>query len=168
MGTLWLIGMMGAGKTTVGRAVARRAAMPFVDLDDEIAAAAGATIPEIFAGSGEAAFRDLEAAAVAGVAGRQAVVAAGGGAVLEERSRRVMRASGTVVWLQAPASELAVRVGRGPGRPLLAGEDPAGRLDVLLRAREADYRAAAHHRVDTTGRDAEQIAEEVAGLWTRS
>jgi shikimate kinase len=168
VGTLWLVGMMGSGKTTVGRAVACRLGITYIDLDEEIVAATGTTIPEMFAGAGEESFRDAEAAAVEAVAGRAAVVATGGGAVLRARSRRIMRGNGLVVWLDAAATELAARLGAGEGRPLLADGEPASRVADLLAEREPAYRAAAHHRVDTTGRGAGDVAGEVIALWTRS
>jgi shikimate kinase len=165
--TLWLVGMMGAGKTTVGRLVAERCGVGFVDLDDLIVAAAGRTIPEIFAADGERGFRDLEAEAAASVAGERRVVAAGGGIVTRPEVVDLMRRTGIVIWLDAAPETLAERVGTGAGRPMLSG-DPAGRLRELARRREPAYRGAAHHRVGTGCRDPGEVAEEVAGLWTRS
>ncbi|MDX1692088.1 MAG: shikimate kinase, partial [Acidimicrobiia bacterium] len=117
MGTLWLVGMMGAGKTTVGWLVADRVGRPFVDLDDDVVAAAGSSIPDIFAMQGETAFRALEHAALMERAGSEAVVACGGGVVIDERNVARMRAEGVVVWLDAPAEVLRGRVGDGEGRP---------------------------------------------------
>ena len=168
METLWLVGMMGAGKSAVGRRVAARLGETFVDLDEQIAAGFGAGIPELFAAGGEEAFREAEAEAVEGVAGRRAVVAAGGGAVLRESSRTAMRAGGLVVWLDAVPRELGRRVGGGEGRPLLSGREPAEAVAELAAAREPAYRDAAHHRLDTTGRSVDEVAEEVIALWTRS
>ena len=165
--TLWLIGMMGTGKSTVGRLVAVRSKAPFVDLDEAIEAAEGRTIPEIFAAAGEDAFRAVEADAVEGVAGRPVVVATGGGAVTRPGVAARMRRSGTVVWLDASPSLLLERVGSGDGRPMLEG-DPRQRLEELAARRAPAYRAAAHHRVEVGGRSPEEIADEVAGLWTRS
>src|SRR5689334_6272521 len=106
---LALVGLMGAGKTTVGRRCATRLDRPFVDTDDVIATAAGQSIPEIFASGGEAHFRELERAAIADVCASPAalVIACGGGAVLDPENRRALRASGVVVWLRAPAEILA-------------------------------------------------------------
>ncbi len=166
--TLWLIGMMGVGKSTVGRMVAARASVEFVDLDDEIETAAGMTIPEIFAASGEEGFRALEASAVSEVGGRVAAVATGGGVVTRPGPVAEMRASGVVVWLDAPAGVLADRVGDGSYRPMLYGDEPARRIAEIAAARRQSYAGAAHHRIDTAGRRPEEIAEEVARLWTRS
>lgn len=167
MGTLWLVGMMGVGKTTVGRLVAGRLQRPFVDLDEAVAAAAGRPIPEVFAAEGEPGFRRREAAALAATAGTAAVVACGGGVVGDPVNVDLMRRRGRVVWLEAPAAVLAGRVGEGAGRPLLAGEGVAA-LGPLLAARRAAYAAAADLRVDTTTRSPEEVAEEVVRWWSES
>ncbi len=164
MATLWLIGMMGSGKTTVGSIVAGRLGLEFVDLDAEIEAG-GVTISQIFERSGEDAFRDLEEAAIAKVAGRDAVVASGGGAVLRPENVAQMRQAGVVVWLDAGPDTLAARLGAGEGRPLLGG-DPEIRLRRLAVARAAAYRAAAHARVPTDGVDPDQVAARVIELWS--
>ena len=163
MGTLWLIGMMGAGKSTVGMMAAGDLGLPFVDLDERVAAEAGMAVPDIFAAEGEEGFRRRERAAVAAVAGTAAVVACGGGVVLAEGNVARLRASGMVVWLDAPASQLEERVAGGAGRPLLPAE--AGGLGAILAARLPAYAAAAHHRVETAGRRPEEVTEEVVGLW---
>jgi 3-dehydroquinate synthase/shikimate kinase/3-dehydroquinate synthase len=165
VGTLWLVGMMGAGKSTVGPPAAAAVGVSFFDIDD--AAAGGRAIPEIFAREGEAAFRAAEADQIAAHAGRIAVVACGGGAVLDARSVALMRASGTVVWLDADPEVLASRVGDGTGRPLLEG-DPAGAIATIAAERHAAYRSAAHHRIDTGGLTPAQAAEQVARLWGRA
>ena len=163
---LWLIGMMGAGKTAVGRRVADELGMPFVDLDDVIAERLGCSIAQLWGREGEAAFRDLEAAAVARVAGSDAaVVATGGGAVLREANRDAMRRSGTVVWLRAEPEVLTARVGDGDGRPLLAGGVDA--LGGILAEREDHYAAAAHAIVDASG-TVDEVAGEVRALWNGS
>lgn len=161
---------MGAGKSEVGRLVAALRFVSFVDLDHEVESRAGRTIPEVFAQEGERGFRRLETAALVEVAARltPAVVATGGGVVLAEENVTVMRDRGLVVWLTAPLEELARRVGDGSGRPLLEGGDLERRLAALAAEREPRYREAAHHRVETSGRSLEEVAEEVAGLWTAS
>lgn len=166
---LWLIGMMGAGKTRVGRAVAAAADVPFRDTDEEVTSRLGCSIGELWGARGEAAFRDMEAAAVRRLAaGPRAVIATGGGAVLDEGNVAAMRTSGLVVWLEASPATLVRRVGSGRGRPLLEASDPAARLEELLTERESHYRAAAHRRVRTDGRRPDDIAEEVLAWWTAS
>jgi len=164
--TLWLVGMMGAGKSTVGPLVAERLGRPFVDLDEVVAAAAGASIPDLFDAEGEAGFRRREAAALAQVAGSEAVVACGGGIVVDPENVAVLRRTGMVAWLAAPAPVLAQRVGDGGGRPLAGAGEAA--LQVLAASREAAYAGAAHCRIQTAGRSPEEVAEEVMRRWSES
>ncbi|HSR14278.1 MAG TPA: shikimate kinase [Gemmatimonadales bacterium] len=165
MSTLWLIGMMGAGKTTIGRLVAALTDRAFVDLDAAVESGAGRSVNQIFVDNGEEAFRDLESVALAGVAGRDLVAACGGGAVLREGNRDVMRRSGLVVWLQAAPETLAVRLQGARDRPLLASGDVAGSLAVMEAERARAYREAAHHTVATDGRTPVEVAGEVVRLW---
>jgi shikimate kinase len=164
MATLWLVGMMGSGKTTVGRLVADRLDVPFLDTDDEVVRATGRTIPELFA-EGEAAFREAEAEAVRSVAASDAVVACGGGVVLDDASVAVLRATGLVVWLDAPVAVLSVRVAGGEERPLL-DDDSAERLEHLASERRERYERAAHCRVDAGHHEPADTAEEVIAAWT--
>lgn len=164
MGTLWLVGMMGAGKSTVGPLVAERLGRRFVDLDAVVAAVAGRSISEVFAAEGEAGFRRREAAALAQLAGSEGVVACGGGVVIDPANVALLRRSGMVAWLAAPAAVLAGRVGGGEGRPL-AGAGGAD-LAARLASRGAAYAAAAHCRVETAGRAPAEVAEEVVLRWS--
>jgi shikimate kinase/3-dehydroquinate synthase len=162
--TIWLVGMMGAGKSAVGKALARRLGAPFVDADAEVEAASRRTIAELFAEAGEPRFRALERAAIERVAGRRAVVALGGGAIAQPGARELLSASGRIVWLRARPEALLARVGGGAERPLLSGLDEAGRLarlSELLAAREPHY-AAADLALDTEGRGVEELAAEIA------
>jgi shikimate kinase len=147
-----LVGMMGAGKTTVGRAAAERLGVPFVDVDHEIERQQGRTVSTIFADDGEAAFRGIERSVLADVLSRptRSIVAAGGGAVLDEVNREQMRAHGVVIWLRAQADELFRRVGERPGRPLLdaSESDRAQRIEELVTCREAAYHQVAHDVID--------------------
>jgi shikimate kinase len=163
---LVLIGLMGAGKTTVGRRCATRLGRPFVDTDDLVVALAGMPFTEFFAEYGEPAFRALEQQAVADVSAspEPLVIACGGGTVIDPENRRRLRATGTVIWLQAPVPVLASRVGSGASRPLLAG-DPVGALTRLGAAREAAYEASAHGQVDTFDRDIDDVADAVLDVF---
>lgn len=167
MGHLWLIGMMGSGKTEVGRRVADMLALPFVDTDDDVRSRLGRSIAAVWDERGEAGFRDLEEAEIARVAAATGsrVVATGGGAVLREGNIAAMRSSGVVVWLTAPPEVLAARVGDGHGRPLLAGDASAEALAAVLSRRRDRYRAAADWEIETSGRAAPEVASEVAGRW---
>jgi len=165
---LVLIGLMGAGKTTVGRECARRLSRPFVDTDDLVTAAAQMSVEQIFAEAGEAAFRKLEHDVVADVCAspEPLVVACGGGAVLDPENRRALRATGVVVWLRAPAATLAARVGDGSTRPLLRdGAAPA--LARLERLREPAYESTAHVSVDTDAIDVDEVAGAVLAAFAR-
>jgi shikimate kinase len=141
--------MMGAGKTSVGRPVARQLGREFLDSDDQVEARTGRTVREIFESDGEPAFRALETEALAAALERSepVVVAAAGGVVLNAENRRLLRQAGTVVWLHADPAVLAGRVGSSDHRPLL-GDDPAGVLARMEGERAALYREVADHVVD--------------------
>lgn len=142
-----LIGMMGCGKSTVGRPLAERMRLPLIDLDEEIARAAGKTIPEIFAQEGEAGFRARETAALERVLTREdGVIATGGGIVTRAENIRMMREKGVVVWLCRPLEDMIADV-RQDTRPNLAG-DKAERMRTLYGQRERLYAAAAHLSFD--------------------
>jgi len=159
---IFLVGMMGAGKTTVGRIVARRLGRPLLDSDAEVERTTGRTVPEIFAEQGEAAFRAEEKRALleAAASTSPSVVAVAGGAVLDPDNRRLLRLSGTVVWLRARPATLAGRVRDGAGRPLLGG-DPPGVLAALEVERRPLYASLADHVVDVDDRSRAEVAEQV-------
>ncbi len=161
MATVWLIGMMGSGKTAVGRRLAERRGVPFIDTDDEVESQADSTIAQLWEADGEAAFRDMEELQVRWAAGREAVIATGGGVILRRGNVERMRASGTVVWLRAPLEELARRVGAGGDRPLLNGQSIYERLTALLDERRPLYEDAAHYTVETDGRSVNEVVDEV-------
>jgi shikimate kinase len=162
MGGVYLIGFMGAGKTTVGRLLAERLSRPFADLDDEIVAQQGASVSDIFATRGETGFRDAERAALARLAATDAVVACGGGVVTDDGSRAVLARAGTVVYLRVSADEALARVGSDTSeRPLLRDADPAAAAS-LLASREALYAAAADLSIDTAGLSPDAVADEIA------
>ena len=141
--TLVLVGMPGAGKSSVGRRLAKRLGLPFFDADDEIEKAAGMTIPEIFSSRGEAEFRMGERRVLARLLqGGPCVVATGGGAFMNEETRAGVKQNGLSVWLRADLPTLLRRVKKRNDRPLLAGGDAAERLAALLEAREHVYALA--------------------------
>jgi shikimate kinase len=146
-----LIGLMGAGKTAVGRRLASRLELPFVDADSEIEAAAGATISEIFAEHGEAYFRQGERKVIARLleTGPQ-VLATGGGAYMDPGTRDSIKARGVSVWLKADLKVLLKRVGRRDNRPLLASGDPA---EVMKRLMDKRYPVYAEADVTVESRD---------------
>jgi shikimate kinase len=138
-----LIGMMGAGKSTIGRRLAARLNLPFVDADTEIEAAAGMTIPEIFEMHGEPHFRDGEARVIARLLDSgPAVLATGGGSFMREETRRRIREKAVSVWLKADPDIILRRVKRRADRPLLQTADPAATVERLVGEREPFYRAA--------------------------
>jgi shikimate kinase len=163
-----IIGFMGTGKTTVGRLLAERLGRRFVDLDDAVSGAAGQAIADIFRSGGEAAFRELEEQALRRVlAEPDIVLAAGGGAACREPNLTLMLASGPVVALFAPAEEVLRRTGVGSGRPLLdTAADPLQAARELLRQRESFY-ARAPIRVDTVGKQPEDVVNEVLASLTK-
>ncbi len=146
---VYLVGMPGSGKSTVGPELARRLGVSFVELDAEIERAAGSSVREIFADEGEPRFRELEAAALVEVAGRDpAVVSCGGGVVLEPANRVTLRATGEVVFLSVALETLRERVPPATDRPLIRAE---GDLERLFVEREPLYREFAVHVVDASG-----------------
>lgn len=164
MATLWLVGMMGAGKSAIGPRVADALGVAFVDLDQVIVLEAGLEVERIFREEGEAGFRAREAAALVGLVGSPVVVACGGGVVVDAENVAAMRRGGKVVWLDAPLDVLTARVAGGGGRPLLEG-DPVKRLAEVAEERRDLYAAAAHRRVDCGDRAPEEIAAEVVRWW---
>jgi shikimate kinase len=138
-----LVGMMGAGKSTIGRRLAARLRLPFLDADIEIEAAAGMPIPDIFETHGEPHFRDGEARVIARLLdGGPAVLATGGGAFMREETRELIRDKAISIWLKADADIIMKRVKRRADRPLLQTSDPAATIGRLIEEREPVYRHA--------------------------
>ncbi len=161
--TLWLVGMMGAGKSAVGSRLAARLGRPFVDTDALVESVAGKSIAAIFAEEGEVSFRTLERAAIERVAGRPAIVALGGGAIAQPGVAERLAASGKIVYLRARPETLLTRIGDANARPLLAGLTAAARLArvrELLETREAQY-ARATCVVDVDEGDVDTVTERV-------
>ncbi|CAH2783171.1 MAG: Shikimate kinase I (EC [uncultured Paraburkholderia sp.] len=147
---VFFVGLMGAGKTTVGRAIARRLDRPFFDSDHEIEARTGARIPVIFELEGEAGFREREAHVISDLTGRDSIVlATGGGAVLRPENREALQKNGVVIYLRANPHDLWLRTRRNKNRPLLQTEDPKARLEALYEVRDPLYRECAHFVIET-------------------
>jgi shikimate kinase len=171
-----LVGMMGSGKTTVGSLLADRLGSGFSDTDEEVESIAGVSVQEMFEKSGEAAFRRAESEALATLLAPDGprVVAAGGGAVLSEANREMMRREATVVWLRACVGTLTDRVGSGEGRPLLAAvaevevDGPKNRLEQLNEEREQLYQSLADIVVDTDDLSPDEVADAVVSAVQRS
>ena len=152
-----LVGPMGAGKTTVGRILAERWDVAFRDTDDDVEAAEGRTISDIFVESGEEHFRGLERDAVAGaLREHEGVLAVGGGAVMAESTRAALDGH-RVVFLRVGLADAAARVGLGASRPLLLG-NVRGTMKVLLDERSAVYESVSSAVVDTDGRTPDEVA----------
>jgi shikimate kinase len=141
--TIVLVGLMGAGKTKIGRRLAARLDLPFFDSDEEIEAAAGETIDEIFRNRGEAVFRDGERRVIARLlAGPVHVLATGGGAFMDPQTRQIITHRGVSVWLRAELDVLFARVSRRTNRPLLKAPDPRAVLAELIERRHPIYAEA--------------------------
>lgn len=157
-----LVGMMGAGKTTVGRSLADRLGWRHCDSDEQVMEATGRTVPELFADHGEDAFRAEEARVLArALTGDEpVVVSAAGGVVLSAANRDLIASSGLVVWLRADPELLARRVGTGTGRPLLDG-DPASRLVALDAVRRPLYETLAQVTIDVDDLTPSEVVERI-------
>ena len=161
-GNIFLVGMMGAGKTTVGRLLARRLRLRFVDSDREIEARCGVKIPVIFEIEGEAGFRAREALAIEALTALGSVVlATGGGAVLAEANRQHLAARGIVVYLSAKPEDLYERVRHDRNRPLLAGGAPLARLRELHVQRDPLYRSVADITLETGAQSVQALARHL-------
>lgn len=167
-----LIGFSFTGKSTVGKVVAERLGWKFVDLDQEIAKKAGKTVPEIFAGEGEASFRLREGQSLKEcLAKERQVVATGGGAVISEENRGLMNQSGLVVCLEARPETIHQRLLKDvkdspspEGRPLLSGDDPLARITALKEQRRRYYQIA-HLTVNTDGISVSEVAASIIKKW---
>lgn len=157
--TIALVGLMGVGKSSVGRRLAGTLGMPFFDADTEIETAAGRSVSDIFADLGEAEFRAGEHRVIRRILeGPPAVLATGGGAFMHEGTRELLKASAVTVWLKADLAVLAERVTRRDTRPLLRGKDPLQVLTALAEVRFPVYAQADIHVMSGSGahRDAVQ------------
>jgi shikimate kinase len=165
---IFLIGPMGAGKTTIGKRLADYLQMPFIDSDHEIERRSGVDIPFIFEKEGEAGFRRREQSTIADLSLREPVVlATGGGAVLDADTRRHLAARGFVVYLHASIAQQLERTGRADNRPLLTGTDRQATLETLFAVRDPLYREIAALVVETDARNARNAVRLIAEQFKR-
>ncbi len=159
---LFLVGMMGAGKTTVGKRLARCLGWPFVDADRELEARLGVPVQTIFELEGEPGFRRREAALIDELTQRpQVVFATGGGAVLDAGNRALLHERGRVIYLRASVADLWHRLRRDTVRPLLKTADPRARIEEMVEQRDPLYREVAHLTVDTGRQPIEQVVDAI-------
>jgi len=164
---IFLIGPMGAGKTTVGKTLASQLGMTFADSDQEIQDRTGVDIPTIFEYEGEEGFRDREQQAIDDLTQReQLVLATGGGAVLRPDNRKHLSARGIVVFLACSPDQQFERTYRDRKRPLIQTEDPLAKLRELMEVREPLYRETADYVVSTEGRSAAAVSKDILDLVT--
>ncbi|MBN1785592.1 MAG: shikimate kinase [Candidatus Methanofastidiosa archaeon] len=157
-GPIFLIGCMGSGKTSVGRLLARKARMDFIDLDESIEDEIGMSISNFFNIHGEKRFREIESRMFKDVALRDdVIISCGGGIVLNKNNMSILRSRGMVILLTADLNTLAERVGNDGSRPLLCTDDKAGRMKQILKDREELYLYASDVVIDTTGLTVEQV-----------
>jgi shikimate kinase len=161
-GNIFLVGLMGAGKTSVGKVLARRLGKAFYDCDHEIERATGVKVPVIFDIEGEAGFRAREARTLAELVRHPDIVlATGGGAVLSAANRKLLAEHGTVVYLRAAAEDLWARTRQDKNRPLLKTADPLARLKELYDERDPLYREVADIVVDTGSQSLISLAHKL-------
>ena len=169
-GNIFLVGMMGAGKTTIGKLLAQNYGKTFVDCDEEIQRRTGVTIPHIFDVEGEAGFRQRESNAIQDLVKRDNIVlATGGGAVLSEQNRDALRSNGFVVYLKSTPYDLWQRTRHDRNRPLLQTADPLAKLKELCEQRDPFYTEVAD-LVVTTGKQSvnslmQQLRRELSSCW---
>ncbi|MDD5085834.1 MAG: shikimate kinase [Candidatus Omnitrophica bacterium] len=164
---IYLVGMMGSGKTSTAKVLAERLSLAYIELDSLIEKRAGKTINRIFEEDGEEIFRNLESELLGEVAGeRDQVISTGGGVVIRGENRARMRSSGKVIYLKGSVRVLWSRLRVVKDRPLLKVEKPEKRLGEILKSRKAFYEEA-DFVVDTDSKKPEEIAEEIIGLLAR-
>jgi len=161
MSNIILIGFMGAGKTTVGKLLAKESGRCFVDTDERIVSEQNMSIPDIFSQYGEGRFRDLETDLLKRMQEdtKDAVISVGGGMPVRKENRALLKSLGCVIYLSASKKTILSRVKGDGSRPMLNGEDLETRVEQLMRDREALYRQAAHVDVRTDGRSIHQVAQ---------
>ena len=155
-----LVGFMGSGKSTVGRALHQRLGYPLVDMDQWIEQRARKSIAAIFADEGEQAFRDMETSLLEELdepTAPRRIISTGGGVIGREENRVLLRRLGYVVWLHAPMEVILERTAKNRERPLLHTDDPAAKVAALMAARKPLYEEVAHLRIETAGLDSNEL-----------
>jgi shikimate kinase len=160
MKTIFLIGFMGSGKTTVGELLAKKLGLPVFDMDVEIVGYAGKSVNDIFHDHGEGFFRELESTVLRNFPNEDIIVSTGGGTILKEENRIWMKENGSVVFLEASADEILERLKDDTTRPLLEG-DKEKEINERLGKRMPLYKEAADIRILTDGKNLEEIIEEI-------
>ena len=159
---IFLVGLMGSGKTTIGRSLAKKLNLRFVDADQEIETRTGASIPLIFEIEGEATFRQREADVIRDLTAQQGIVlATGGGAVLNETSRQLLRERGTVIYLRASVASILQRTSHDKNRPLLQTADPRAKIEALSRERAPLYQEVAHIIIETGRPNVHSVVQNI-------
>ncbi|MGL6224687.1 MAG: shikimate kinase AroK [Steroidobacteraceae bacterium] len=159
---VFLVGPMGSGKSAVGRQLAQRLGLAFIDSDEEIEARTGVDIAYIFEREGEAGFRQREAEVIDALTLRAGLLlSTGGGAILDPRTRERLRTRGRVVYLQTSVDQQLARTRRSNDRPLLNNEDPRGTLERLFQQRAPLYLEVAEIVVDTDGRKVKTVVDHI-------
>ncbi len=162
---VFLIGMPGSGKSTIGKGLAKALDRPFVDLDHEIEARCGVAIPVIFEIEGQEGFRKRESQALEAVANQPDwVVATGGGAVLAPANQVILSAKGMVIYLKASVDELYRRTSRDRSRPLLATNDPKARLQELFEQRSPIYQSLADMVIETGSASVSSVVQQIVTI----
>jgi len=156
-----LIGLMGCGKSSIGRRLSHQLKMPLLDLDDIIVREAGMSIPDIFAGHGEDYFRDLESHALASHIGQRAILATGGGIIMRDGNRSLLKMHPPVIWLKATPEFIASRIAGDPNRPLLANQDALQRLTELAEKRYPLYEECADLVIDRESMNKDKITGHI-------
>jgi shikimate kinase len=163
-----LVGMMGAGKSAVGRCLHRRTGLVLLEIDDIVASKFGMSIPEIFAGHGEKTFREAETEAVCSLpTAEQKIIVTGGGIVLRDENVEILRRHGVIVWLDGDEETLFARASRQRNRPLLQTTNPRKSFSQILGARRPLYANTADIRVDTSVLTDEEVAVAILSKLTR-
>lgn len=159
---IFLVGLMGSGKTTIGRALAKKLGKRFIDADHEIEARTGASIPLIFEIEGEASFRQREADVIRDLTAQEGIVlATGGGAVLDAQSRSLLKSRGIVIYLNASINHILQRTSHDKNRPLLQTADPKARIEELARQRGPLYQEVAHITLETGRPNVQSVVQTI-------